>query len=323
MPANKVAAATILGAVGSIALGLLSPAVAAAHGEHDGMDHAMPGAAQVQSQQIDISKLAPAKGKPVYLVADLDGKQEVKQPGKQVGDPDGRAQVLVEVKGNRITFSANWKNVSPLQAAHIHTGVANQDGGVVKELWSTPMPETVTAAAGQVVVDAKLAADITKNPAGFYVNFHSTEFKDGAVRGQLKRYNKRVNPMDIVQHGVASAFANGAQEVREQGKKVGDPNGLAIGFAQPQGANVNFAAAWVNIQSPSAMHAHENVVRQNGPVVFAYVTTPIPAGIFAVAGTVKNVEKGALERFKANPRGFYFNIHTAEFPDGAVRGQYR
>ncbi|MCE7009446.1 CHRD domain-containing protein [Kibdelosporangium philippinense] len=311
MPANKTIAATILGA--AITLGVLSPGVAAAH---EG-DHAAPsGVGEIQPVR------KPAKGKSLYFIAELDGKQEVAEPGKIVNDPDARAQALVEVKGDRITFALNWKNTSQLALGHIHEAVAGKNGAVAATLFGTAMPETVTSAAGQVVVDATLAAKITQNPTGFYVNLHSTEFKDGAVRGQLKALNKRINPMDIVKAGKLRAFANGAQEVREPGKKVGDRDGLAIGFAQPLGNRVNFAAAWVNIAAPTLIHAHEGVAGKNGPVVAPFVGTPVPAGIFAVAGSVNNVDKAAADRLKRNPKGFYLNVHTGEFPDGAVRGHY-
>jgi hypothetical protein len=32
-------------------------------------------------------------------------------------------------------------------------------------------------------------------------------------------------------------------------------------------------------------------------------------------------ERDALRRILSNPRGYYVNIHTTSFPDGAVRGQ--
>jgi CHRD domain len=31
--------------------------------------------------------------------------------------------------------------------------------------------------------------------------------------------------------------------------------------------------------------------------------------------------RAALRRILRNPKGYYVNIHTASFPDGAVRGQ--
>ncbi|TWP50336.1 CHRD domain-containing protein [Lentzea tibetensis] len=294
---------------------------AAAGGGHG--DH---GTAPTQPQPPAEQKPAPqkpVKGTPTFFSAELDGKQEVPAAGQKVGDPDGRASALVEIKGDRITFALNWKNTSPLTLGHIHQGAAGQNGPVKVPLFSTAMPDTVTAAAGQVVVDPALAEEIRKNPAGFYVNLHSTEFGGGAVRAQLKPLNKRVNPLDIIKGGKLRAFSNGKQEVPvEGGPKVGDQDGQAVTFVQPAGSGVDFSIAWVNIEAPTLGHVHQGVKGQNGPVKITFFGTPIPAGIFAVNGTVSNVDKVVVDELKKNPAGFYSNLHTLTFGGGAVRGQF-
>ncbi|GLZ29657.1 hypothetical protein Lesp02_18470 [Lentzea sp. NBRC 105346] len=288
------------------------------HGDHGGTQP------PTQPTQPEKPKPAPAKGQPVYLEAALDGKQEVPAPnGAPVGDKDASARALVEVKGDRITFSAAWKNTSQLTLGHIHQGAAGQNGPVKVTFFGTPMPETVTSAAGQVIVDAALAQEIVKNPAGFYVNLHSTEFGGGAVRGQLKKLGNRVNPLDIIKGGRLRAFSNGAQEVpAPNGPKVGDPDGQAITFVQPNGSAVDFSLAWVNIEAPTLGHVHQGAAGQNGPVKITFFGTAVPETVFAVAGTVSNVDKAVVNDLKANPQNFYSNLHTATFGGGAVRGQF-
>jgi hypothetical protein len=67
--------------------------------------------------------------------------------------------------------------------AHVHQGSAGTSGPVVATL-SLPPPEGATGACVAlpgVVIDAILA-----DPASFYVDLHTDEFPDGAVRGQLE-----------------------------------------------------------------------------------------------------------------------------------------
>ncbi|GGU36083.1 CHRD domain-containing protein [Lentzea flava] len=284
------------------------------HGEHGGQNPA-PTTGQPAP--------APVKGKPFFFSADLDGKQEVPTPGgPAVGDEDGSAKALVEVRGDRVTFALEWKKTAPITLGHIHQGVAGQNGPVKVGLFTTPMPDTVSAAAGQTVIDPKLAEDIRKNPAGFYVNLHSTDRPGGAVRAQLKPLGKHVNPLDIIKGGKLRAFSNGRNEVPVQGgPKVGDPDGQAVTFVQPSGSGVDFSLAWVNIDAPTLGHVHQGAKGVNGPVKITFFGTAVPQGIFAVSGTA-TADKATLDALKKSPKDFYSNLHTGPFPGGAVRGQF-
>ncbi|WP_112272997.1 CHRD domain-containing protein [Lentzea terrae] len=286
-------------------------------GEHGGHN---PAPTQPAPEQ---PKPGPVKGKPFFFSADLDGKQEVPTPGgPAVGDQDGSAKALVEVRGDRVTFAVEWKKTAQLTLGHIHQGNAGQNGPVKVNLFTTPMPETLSAAAGQTVVDPKLAEDIRKNPAGFYVNLHSTDRPGGAVRAQLKPLGKHVNPLDIIKGGKLRAFSNGRNEVPvPNGPKVGDPDGQAITFVQPSGTSVDFSLAWVNIDAPTLGHVHQGAKGVNGPVKITFFGTAVPNGIFAVSGTA-TADQPTLDALKKSPKDFYSNIHTGPFPGGAVRGQF-
>jgi hypothetical protein len=50
----------------------------------------------------------------------------------------------------------------------------------------TPPDESGTS-SGCVEADRGLIKDIRKNPAGYYVNVHTTEFPGGAIRDQLSK----------------------------------------------------------------------------------------------------------------------------------------
>ncbi|WP_329389320.1 CHRD domain-containing protein [Streptomyces sp. NBC_01351] len=266
---------------------------------------------------------APSSGRAVTLVARLDGNQEVPVAGgPAVDDPDGEAVAFVQVQGDRVTFSLNWKGLTP-SLGHVHEGVAGQNGAVKVPLFGTAMPSSVHSAAGQVAVtDAALAQRLRTDPAGFYVNLHSAEFPGGAVRGQLGALNRPVNPLSILKGGKLRALSNGAQEVpKNDTSKVGDPDGFAATFLQPSGTNVDYSLAWVNIKSPTLGHIHRGPFGKNGDVVFNLLDKPVPEGIFAVSGKLTGQKAEDVRRLQENPRDHYSNIHTAEFPDGAVRGQ--
>jgi hypothetical protein len=87
-----------------------------------------------------------------------------------------------------------------------------------------------------------------------------------------------------------------------------------------RGAQVNYAFAWVGI-APTLGHIHKAPFGANGPVVVPLFTTPIPSTIFAVSGIVNGADPALVKDIADHPSAFYANLHTAQFPGGAVRGQ--
>ena len=88
---------------------------------------------------------------------------------------------------------------------------------------------------------------------------------------------------------------------------------------------VCFAVAVINISLPAeAMHIHEGAAGVAGDIVVDLKKPPVEVGATGIGlsmGCVKNQPKPVLRAIKTNPDQFYVNVHTADFPGGAVRGQ--
>ncbi len=111
----------------------------------------------------------------------MGGAEEVPNPV----DPDGMGTSTVTLNSDsgQVSFTINVSNITlPAAAAHIHEGAKGVAGGVVAPLTA---PDANGAASGSAAVDAALMQRMMDNPAGFYVNVHTTDFPGGAVRGQL------------------------------------------------------------------------------------------------------------------------------------------
>ncbi|MEW1847675.1 CHRD domain-containing protein, partial [Nonomuraea angiospora] len=174
------------------------------------------------------------------------------------------------------------------------------------------------------VADSGLLAGIKNKPGAWYANLHTSEFPGGAVRAQLHRI--RPVSLDSVlatgSHSTITAAADGRQEVPAPGAKVGDKDGRAAWLIWVNGTQVHFATVWKRIAAPTNGHIHRGARGKNGPVVvdFFAAQNGLPAGVNGIAGTGKTSAKVAAG-IRNNPKGWYANLHTSEFPGGAVRGQ--
>jgi hypothetical protein len=115
------------------------------------------------------------------LATTLTGNAEVPGPG----DPDGTGTATIRLRAGegRICFQLNVSAITlPATGAHIHVGAAGQSGAIVVPF--TP-PNASGAASGCVDVSRTLVAAILANSHGYYVNVHTSDFPNGAVRGQL------------------------------------------------------------------------------------------------------------------------------------------
>ncbi|GAA2377456.1 CHRD domain-containing protein [Nonomuraea africana] len=255
----------------------------------------------------------------VYLAATLLGDNEV-----GTGDKDGGAIALFHITGNKIEYAVQWRGTEAPTAFHIHQGKAGKDGKVAVPFFGEQLPGRLNAVAGVARADSGLLKSIAKNPKNWYANLHTAEFPDGAVRAQLRRVPK-VDLDSLLDVGAKTAFsavANAEQEVREPGKKVGDKSGVAVWLVWLKGTKVHFATLWQGIGAPTNAHLHRGKKGKNGPVAvdFFAASGGLPAGVTGVAGSV-NASSSIIKGIKQSPKNWYTNLHTAEFPDGAVRGQ--
>jgi hypothetical protein len=108
----------------------------------------------------------------------------------------------------------------------------------------------------------------------------------------------------------------GANEVPTPGSKAGRGSATLI---VPGNGTVCYAILVKGIDTPLAAHLHRGKAGVAGPVVVTL--TPPPEGFAsAVAGCVR-APAAVLRGIRNNPAGFYVNVHTARFPEGALRGQ--
>jgi CHRD domain len=118
-----------------------------------------------------------------------------------------------------------------------------------------------------------------------------------------------------------AATLKGANEV----PGPGDPDGRGRAVVRLAGDQACFLLQWSGIGAPTASHIHEGRAGVPGPVVVPFFqpgvnAASLPDTLSSVAGCV-DVDPALAARIAATPSGWYVNIHTADFPAGAIRGQ--
>lgn len=97
-----------------------------------------------------------------------------------------------------------------------------------------------------------------------------------------------------------------------------DGAGMAMVTLRADQGEIDFELNVSNITLPAAAaHIHRGAAGVNGPVVVPF-TAPDANGV--ARGTV-TADAALIREIAANPAGFYVNVHNADYPDGAVRGQ--
>ena len=181
-------------------------------------------------------------------------------------------------------------------AAHIHTGVFGANGGVTFPFTATTPGGNIWTMAATTLTTAQLQSFLAGD---MYTNAHSAAFPGGEVRGQIGEV-------------LRTATLSGTQEVPPNTTTA---TGRGVGRFDP----VTLAASFVvtsTVVSPTAAHIHTGAIGANGGVTVGFTqTTP---GTWTSAATASlTAAQGAA--FAAG--GMYYNVHSAAFPGGEVRGQ--
>lgn len=213
----------------------------------------------------------------------------------------GIAYVTVNSSTGVIRGNIRNAGLDDATAAHIHTGFAGTNGGVVVTmqqdagdtgLWH--VPDATTLGASDL---ANLLA------GGTYFNVHTPANAPGEVRGQLAPAN-----ITVTRNGL-----DGSQEVPPVTTAAS-----GIGYTTVDTGSGDIVA---NVQTSgtggltiTAAHVHEGVVGTNGGI--AVGLTEGPTGFWSATGTLTSDQLTAF-----NASGLYFNVHSDANASGEIRGQ--
>ncbi len=245
-----------------------------------------------------------------------------------------------EIISGSADFGVRYQFPGPITftGLHIHSGAAGVNGPVVIDSTLTRVEDAPAQGLlqyqGQVAPTnaAGLAAlrGVLANPAGYYVNLHTTANPAGAIRGQVERAQSLVLMTQLSSANEVPPANVDAQGTATLLLVAGMGENGALTSAEAT-FDVNYAG-FPEGTSFTGLHIHTGVAGTNGPVTINSALQGAVAAAASGAGNIRysaEVNMGnaasvaALYGLFARPAAYYMNLHTTANPAGAIRGQMR
>jgi hypothetical protein len=127
----------------------------------------------------------------------------------------------------------------------------------------------------------------------------------------------------VLASGLAMGPADAAPTIPMNGGQEpagGDPDGHGFFTYSIEGTTFCWTVSWQDIAEPLAGHVHVAPRRVAGPIVIDLnadgVGGPDTSGC-------RQISPDLATAIAQDPKAYYVNLHTAEFPAGVIRGQLK
>jgi len=248
------------------------------------------------------------------FIAILTGTQEVTPVMTTAG-----GRVTADLNGDTLIVSGSFSGLTAPVAlnvgggAHIHLGLAGQNGGIEFPLNFTlsadSLAGTFEADSNTFVLDADQLAAL--NERRLYVNIHSQFVTSGEIRGQLlpaadAYYMANLYGSNEVPSLISGGGGNVLMELR------GDSLTVTGAFSTLDGA----------YNEDIGSHIHAAKFGSNGGVIFPLspvLNEDLRGGVYEAADNQFILSQGQIDTLM--DRGYYVNIHTTASAPGEIRGQ--
>ncbi len=259
----------------------------------------------------------------IEMMAALLGSAEV----PTVVEADARGGATLEwetLTSGRVLMALHSavEDVDDILMAHIHVGPSGTPGPILVSLMNADF-ETSPGSISAEGTFTNTQADVTRflaNPAGFYVNIHTTAGPNGLVRGQMSQ-----EPRTVI------ASLSGANE---SPVVPGTSGTIRVIFTGPHACTYTITMTSPAAGTLNGAHIHDGPQGAGEGTVLvdlfqsgdALVSGSTVSGSAAVSGrTVARIlagtPGGSALAGGALPSIFYGDVHDPAHPNGAARGQ--
>jgi len=230
------------------------------------------------------------------LMAHMSGASENHDP-----DGTGTGYFTFNLDTNEVCYKMQVANiVLPATNAHIHIGGPGVDGPPVVPLGIPDDTGYVEGCASEATAES--VAAILADPFAYYVNVHTSDFPDGAIRGQLMG---------------TFALSGAAGDLPAEGDV--NARGTAFATLNRETSELCYGFWTEGLSAPAtgaALFAGES--GQEGQSALD-LTLP---GEHGLSSACVPVDQALFDQIEQNPQGYHFGLTSDTFPSGALRGQW-
>ncbi len=217
-------------------------------------------------------------------------------------DASGSGYAIFDTTNNSVTLRAVTMGVDDATMAHIHSGFAGTNGGVVVALMQPEGSTNMWMTDGFVSLDMATANQLLAG--GHYVNVHTPANPSGELRGQITADNIQVFGVNITGDQEVPAVTTDASGYGAI--TLNTTSGLIVGTLNVSGL------------TPTMAHIHDGEAGTNGPVLVTL--TSAADGVWTVPVDTELTTEMMMEMQDGQ---YYVNFHTADNPAGEIRGQIK
>ncbi len=207
--------------------------------------------------------------------------------------------MALDATSGTVTASFDPSDIAGYSMAHLHSGSVGQNGPV---LLNFTLDDYGKATIDGLAVDSTTINLIKSGQT--YVNIHTDMYSGGKFRGQ------------VVDSDTQLFFFNldGSQEVPSI-----ETDGTAFGYASYHAEHGFVVKITVNnLTNITGVHVHDGLVGTNGDAVVMMEKDPDNSSGWRTPTDAIISAQTVIALLNA---GLHVNVHTGEFPNGAIRGQ--
>jgi len=225
----------------------------------------------------------------------LSGDQQIPNPISSSGSAMG----FITLNSSTGAYDANirYMNLSDVTAAHIHQAYAGSNGGVVGTFTMSSSETDFLELSGTFSLDEIAAFENGEH----YFNLHTSSNASGELRGQVIPKNISMIRSTLDSDQVVESVNSNAM-------------GIAYSTVNMSTGNIVANLQLFDISDVSAIHIHQGTAGSSGGVVLTLSSSE--TDIWGVSDSLDTAE---LAQFKDGD--LYYNVHTAAFAAGEIRGQ--
>lgn len=223
------------------------------------------------------------------------------------GSGSGFGFANLSLNGNQSTLTSSTLGLNGITGISLYSGSAGSNGQFVQSFTDATNSYQNGSFSRTMTIDATLASQIAANPQNYYFLINSSDFPNGAVRGQLTGNNTQNFSGTLSGSGLAGGSSNGS----------GFYTTSLTPNAGGQTYTLNYDVSTSGIGNSFSSLSLGPLTGGGSALATFGNNSTATNGRLTGSTTLTSAQ---AQQFMSNPSSFGLRVNTSAFPNGAVGG---